>query len=97
MTIAIAAAQGAALVVFLVFALLYQLLASWRSSATGRLVMSLALAVAGLSASGLAASIFGEYPGRQAVRLLLLSGIAVLGVWLIRQLVSAQVNRDRNG
>lgn len=84
------ASQSGVLVVYVLAAVIYHVLAPWWRYEMGRMIMAVIGGIVSFAASGLATLIWGEYPGRVAVLLGLRLGLIVVGGWLICQLVVAQ-------
>lgn len=78
------------------FVVLYTLLARWWKSEFGRHLFFFMLAEATLLDHGLIVGLFGEYPGVELMRAILLWGLAFVMAWRVYLLVKVQIITRRN-
>lgn len=97
MTELLAAECAAALIVFALFLIIYNVRTSrvrWWRSEYGRMLVTLTGSIAALLANGLASYIFHGYPYHRAVSAILLACLIAAGMWLVVLMVEALPSVD---
>ena len=75
-----------------IFVALYGFRSNWRATAAGRAVMGLVACIALICTQATLTIVFGEFPGRPAVRLILIGSVGITLMNLLLTLVAAQRN-----
>jgi len=80
---------------FVAFLTLYGTRSQWSESGIGRALFTLAASMVAVLTNALAGIVFGDYPGRDMFRLVLLGGVSLAGWNLLRNLVGVQREAGR--
>ena len=99
MTAFLTAMRGGALLVFVLFLVVYsartRAKVRWWRSEYGRMIVSLVISIILLIGNGLVNAIWPGYPYRLQVTAVLLAILAVAGAWLVHVMVEALADRQQ--
>jgi hypothetical protein len=87
---------GVGFVMALAIVIAYGTLTRWERRPVGRMIMALVFEITAVQGLSLAARIFGEYPGRAILALLLYASFVVTLGWMLSQIIREQL-RVRRG